>query len=67
VIDLPDATPAETCPGQPLSPAEALATLFLANADRGANAENDELVLALRQRARAVQTLAPRLPETTAL
>ncbi|HEY6424305.1 MAG TPA: hypothetical protein VIY28_13860 [Pseudonocardiaceae bacterium] len=32
--------------------------MFMANADRGANAENDELVAALRHRAPAIQALA---------
>ncbi len=41
-----------------LTPGEALAKLFLDNADRGANAANDELVEALRQRAREIQALA---------
>jgi hypothetical protein len=62
VIDLPDATPAEASTDRPLTPAEALAKLFLANADRGANAENDELVAALRQRARDIQALAEVYP-----
>ena len=43
---------------RPLTPGEALAKLFLDNADRGANAANDELVEALRQRAREIQALA---------
>lgn len=48
-----------TGPGdRPLTPGEALAKLFLDNADRGANAENDDLVVALRERARAIQALA---------
>lgn len=32
--------------------------LFLVNADNGRNAANDELVAALRQRARQIQALA---------
>ncbi len=60
MIDAPQA------PG-PLTPGEALAKLFLDNADRGANAANDALVEALRRRAREIQALTPRLPETTAL
>ncbi|HEY6424919.1 MAG TPA: hypothetical protein VIY28_17110 [Pseudonocardiaceae bacterium] len=44
---------AETGPDHPLTPGEALAKLFLDNADRGANAANDDLVAALRQRARS--------------
>jgi hypothetical protein len=43
---------------RPLTPGEALEKLFLDNADRGANAANDELVAALRQRARDIQALA---------
>ena len=39
---------------RPLTPGEALAKLFLDNADRGANAANDELVEALKQRIRAL-------------
>jgi hypothetical protein len=41
----------------PLTPGEALAKLFLDNADRGCNAENDALVVELLARARAVQEL----------
>ena len=71
-----------TAPERPLTPGEALAKLFMDNADRGANAANSELVAALRQRAREIQALAdpsaprrngeirttphPQLPETTA-
>ena len=47
---------------RPLTPGEALAKLFLDNADRGANATNDELVAALRQRARVIQALANPCP-----
>jgi DNA topoisomerase VI subunit B len=46
--------------GRPLTPGEALAKLFLANADRGANAANDELIEALLERARAIQAIADR-------
>jgi hypothetical protein len=53
------AKPHAPSPG-PLTPAEALAKLFLTNADQGANAENDELIAALRQRAREIQALADR-------
>jgi hypothetical protein len=68
VTDAPEPMePAEASPDRPLIPGEVLTKLFLDNADRGANAANDELVSALRQRVRAVQALAPRLPETTAL
>jgi hypothetical protein len=38
------AHPAEASPNHPLTPREALAKLFLDNADRGANAANDDLV-----------------------
>jgi hypothetical protein len=51
-----------TAPDRPLTPGEALAKLFLDNADRGANAANDALVEALRERAREIQAL---LPDTT--
>ncbi|HKR48835.1 MAG TPA: hypothetical protein VJT72_04500 [Pseudonocardiaceae bacterium] len=39
----------------PLTPGEALAKLFLDNADRGANAENDTLVAELVKRRRVIQ------------
>jgi hypothetical protein len=52
--------PAEASPDRPLTPGEALEKLFLDNADRGANAANDALVAALRQRARAIQARADR-------
>ncbi|MGH3701640.1 MAG: hypothetical protein ACRDQY_19690 [Pseudonocardiaceae bacterium] len=42
----------------PLTPGEALATLFLDNADKGCNAENDTLVVELLRRMRAIQALA---------
>jgi hypothetical protein len=45
-------------PARLLTPGEALAKLFLDNADRGANAANDALVEALRQRVRAIEALA---------
>jgi hypothetical protein len=41
----------------PLTPGEALAKLFLDNADRGANAANDTLVVELLKRRRAIQSL----------
>lgn len=41
-----------------LTPGEALVKLFLENADHGRNAANDELIAALRQRAREIQALA---------
>lgn len=45
-------------PTRPPTPDEALMKLFLDNADRGANHANDELIAALRQRARETQALA---------
>lgn len=45
-------------PERPLTPGEALIKLFLDNADNGRNAANDELIAALRQRAREIQALA---------
>ncbi|MGH3922200.1 MAG: hypothetical protein ACRDTT_04905 [Pseudonocardiaceae bacterium] len=50
----------ETSPAErpPLTPGEALVKLFLDNADRGANAENDTLVAELLKRRRAIQALA---------
>jgi hypothetical protein len=41
-----------------LTPSEALAALFLNNADRGCNAENDVFVEELLRRRRAIQALA---------
>jgi hypothetical protein len=41
-----------------LTPGEALAKLFLDNADKGFNAENDTLVVELLKRMRAIQELA---------
>ncbi|MGH3694389.1 MAG: hypothetical protein ACRDRX_10475 [Pseudonocardiaceae bacterium] len=41
----------------PLTPGEALAELFLTNADKGCNAENDTLVAELLKRMRAIQAL----------
>jgi hypothetical protein len=55
-----DHTLAEASPDRPLTPGEALEKLFMDNVDRGANAANDELVAALRQRAREIQALADR-------
>jgi hypothetical protein len=43
--------------GSPLTPEEALAKLFLDNADKGRNAENDTFVEELLKRARAIQAL----------
>ena len=53
-----EAFPPMTAPDRPFTPGEALAKLFMDNADRSANAANDELVTALRERARMIQTLA---------
>ncbi|MGH3765108.1 MAG: hypothetical protein ACRDS0_15925 [Pseudonocardiaceae bacterium] len=51
--------PAPLSPAGPaLSPGEALAALFLTNADNGRNAENDSLVVELLKRRRAIQALA---------
>lgn len=56
-----------TAPAErPLSPGEALMKLFMDNADRSANAANDELVAALRERARTIQALADPRPSETA-
>ncbi|MGH3769029.1 MAG: hypothetical protein ACRDS0_31675 [Pseudonocardiaceae bacterium] len=44
--------------GRDLSPGEALAKLFLDNAERGCNADNDALVVELLKRRRAIQQLA---------
>ncbi|MGH3873957.1 MAG: hypothetical protein ACRDSR_21040 [Pseudonocardiaceae bacterium] len=41
----------------PLTPGQALAKLFLDNADRGANADNDTLVVELLRRRRAIQAI----------
>ncbi|MGH3902455.1 MAG: hypothetical protein ACRDTA_30205 [Pseudonocardiaceae bacterium] len=49
----------ETSPAEPpLTPGEALVKLFLDNADRGCNAENDVFVEELLTRRRAVQAFA---------
>ena len=47
-------------PAEPLllTPGEALAKLFLTNADKGCNAENDVFVDELLRRRRAIQSLA---------
>ncbi|MGH3696510.1 MAG: hypothetical protein ACRDRX_21385 [Pseudonocardiaceae bacterium] len=50
--------PATRSPAPPLTPGEALAELFLENADRGCNAENDVFVEELLKRRRAIQALA---------
>ncbi|HET9118318.1 MAG TPA: hypothetical protein VFN75_09660 [Pseudonocardiaceae bacterium] len=43
--------------GAPLTPGEALAELFLTNADKGYDAENHALVAELLKRMRAIQAL----------
>ncbi len=45
-----------------MTPGEALARLFLDNADHSRNAANDELIAALRQRARQIRSLADLAP-----
>ncbi|MGH3935733.1 MAG: hypothetical protein ACRDS1_12290 [Pseudonocardiaceae bacterium] len=51
--------PATHSPAGPaLSPGEALAALFLANADNDRNAENDTLVVELLKRRRAIHAFA---------
>ncbi|MDQ2883270.1 MAG: hypothetical protein M3Y48_19395 [Actinomycetota bacterium] len=40
-----------------LTPAQALVELFMVNADRGANAENDLFVEELQRRRREIQSL----------
>jgi hypothetical protein len=45
--------PGQVSPDRPLTPGEALAKLFMDNADRGANAANADLVEAPKQRIRA--------------
>ena len=42
----------------PLTPGEALVKLFLDNADRGCNADNDVFMEELLKRRRAIQALA---------
>ncbi|MDQ2789378.1 MAG: hypothetical protein M3Y73_06610 [Actinomycetota bacterium] len=49
-----DTSPADP----PLTPGEALAKLFLDNAGKGCNAENDAFVEELLRRRRAIQALA---------
>lgn len=53
----PDVPPTHS-PTAPLTPAEALAKLFLDNADKGRDAENDVFVEELLRRRRAIQALA---------
>lgn len=66
LADIPAAEAFPPARTRPLTPGEALAKLFMDNADHGRNDANDELVSALRERARAIQSLAgPRPPETT--
>jgi hypothetical protein len=40
---------------RPLTPGEALAKLFMDNADRGANVANDDLIEELQRRIRALR------------
>jgi hypothetical protein len=54
------ATKPDVASDYPLTPGEALEKLFLANADRGANAANDALVEELQRRIRAIQARADR-------
>jgi hypothetical protein len=59
VTDGTNHAPATRSPAaSPLTPGEALVALFLDNANRGANAENDALVVELLKRRRAIQALA---------
>ncbi|MDQ2789368.1 MAG: hypothetical protein DLM60_04130 [Pseudonocardiales bacterium] len=51
--DVPATSPDGPC----LTPGEALAKLFLANADKGRNAENDVFVEELLKRRRVIQAL----------
>jgi hypothetical protein len=44
--------------GRVLTPGQALAALFMANADKGANAANDLFIEELLKRKRAIQALA---------
>jgi hypothetical protein len=55
LVDTPDHTPAEATSDRPLTPGEALVKLFMDNADRGANAANDELIQELQRRIRALR------------
>jgi hypothetical protein len=52
-----DIPAAHSSAAPPLTPSEALAKLFLDNADRDANAANDTLVVELLKRRRAIQSL----------
>jgi hypothetical protein len=54
LVNVPDHT-AEDSRDRPLTPGEALAKLFMDNADRGANAANDELIEELQRRIRALR------------
>ncbi len=47
-------------PDRPLTPGEALAKLFMDNADRGANAANDDLIEELQKRIRALRNVPSR-------
>ena len=44
----------------PLTPGEVLAKLFMDNADRGANAANDDLIEELQKRIRALRNTTVR-------
>jgi hypothetical protein len=46
-------------PDRTLTPGEALTKLFMDNADRGANAANDELIEELQRRIRALRNRQP--------
>ena len=52
-----DVSAAQSPAAPALTPGEALAKLFLDNADKGCNAENDVLIAELRQRMRTIQEL----------
>ena len=54
-VEMGDTSPAEP---SPLTPGEALAKLFLDNANHGRHAANDVLVEELLKRRRTIQTLA---------
>jgi hypothetical protein len=54
-VEMVDTSPAES---SPLTPREALAKLFLDNANNGRHAANDVLVEELLKRRRAIQALA---------
>jgi len=54
-VEMVETSPAEL---SPLTPGEALATLFVDNANNGRHAANDALVEELLRRRRAIQALA---------